>query len=453
MIRKTPPADLREISGDSDVLTAPEALSVYSYDGTTNWSRKPDVVFPKSTQEVSNILMLENREKVPVTPRGGGSIPIAGGIVLCMTKMDKILNIDRKNMSATVEAGIILQSLATGLACHNLFFPPDPQSFLGATLGGAIAENARGPACLKYGITKQYILGLEVVLPTGKIAHFGGRALKNVVGYDMLHLFVSSEGTLCVVTVAELKLKPIPPARKTILVAYNSMERAGESVSKVSENAVIASKIELLDNWLINGMEDMMHFGLPRDTQAVLLFETDGIREAVEREAEKIVEIVREQGALYVRVAENEEEANRYWMARRAVFGAITSKTKNVFNEDVTVPIGKIPALVRKCKELSGKYELDIVVLGHAGDGNLHPAILTDFDNKDLYERSVKAIDEIMEAAIELGGVLSGEHGIGLEKPRFIGRALESVVIDLMKGMKALLDPNSIMNPGKIWEQ
>ena len=269
----------------------------------------------------------------------------------------------------------------------------------------------------------------------------------------MLHLFVSSEGTLCVITVAELKLKPIPPARKTILVAYNSVKRAVESVSKVFENAVIPSKIELLDSWLINGMEDMMHFGLPRDTQAVLLFETDGIREAVEREAEKIVEIVREQGALYVRVAENEEEANRYWTARRAVFGGITSEANNVFNEDVTGPMGKIPALVRKCKELSGKYELDIVVLGHAGDENLHPAILTDFDNKDLYERSVKAMDEIMEAAIELGGVLSGEHGIGLEKPRFIGRALESVVIDLMKGMKALLDPNSIMNPGKIWEQ
>ena len=173
MIGKTLLADLREISGDSDVLTAPEALSVYSYDETTNWSRKPDVVFPKSNKEVSNILMLANREKVPVTPRGGGSnvsgcsIPIAGGIVLCMTKMVKILNIDRKNMSATVEAGIILQNLATGLACHNLFFPPDPQSFLGATLGGAIAENAGGPACLRYGATKQYILGLEVVLPTG----------------------------------------------------------------------------------------------------------------------------------------------------------------------------------------------------------------------------------------------------------------------------------------------
>jgi glycolate oxidase len=453
-------ADLRKILGKDNILAAPEVLKVYAYDGTTNWMHEPDVVlFPTNSREVSDILRLASREKIAVTPRGGGtnvsggSIPITGGIVLCMTKMDRILQIDRQNLSATVEAGIILQNLSAGLAREGLFFPPDPQSFLAATLGGAIAENAGGPSCLKYGVTKQYILGLEVVLPTGEIAHLGGRTLKNVVGYDLLHLFIGSEGTLGVVTVAELKLRPIPPARKTVMVVYDSLESAGESVSKVFESAVIPCKIELLDNWILNSMEDMMHFGLPRRADAVLLFEMDGMAKAVEEETEKIVEIVKKQGAVEVRVAQDDDEANKYWIARRAAFGAITSRARNVFTEDVTVPIGKIPALVHKFKELAKKYDLDIVVMGHAGDGNLHPAILTDVDNKDLYERSVNAMEEMMEATIDLGGVLSGEHGVGLEKQRFIGRALEPVVVDLMKKIKSLLDQNNIMNPGKIWEQ
>jgi glycolate oxidase len=460
MLQQSVLNELRKILSEDRILTAPEVLKTYSYDGQTNWSHEPDVVLlPESAQEVSEILKLANREKIPVTPRGGGtnvsggSVPIRGGIVLVMTKMDKVLNVDKDNLSATVEPGIILQSLTMRLAKDGLFFPPDPQSFLGATVGGAIAENAGGPSCLKYGVTKQYILGLEVVLPTGEIIHLGGRTLKNVVGYDLLHLFISSEGTLGVVTAAEIKLRPISPARKTIMVVYDSVEKAGESVSKIFENSVIPCKIELMDNWIINAIEDMMHFGLPRDAAAILLFEADGMPETVEREAAKIEEIVNRYGAVQVKVAQNAEEANQYWTARKAGYAAVTGGARNVVSEDATVPIGKIPALIRKCKELAQKYNLDIVVLGHAGDGNLHPCILSDSGNKDLWERTHKAMDEILETAIELGGVVSGEHGVGLEKMKYMKKSFQPSVLELMKKIKTMLDPNNIMNPGKIWEE
>jgi glycolate oxidase len=459
MIKEAVVAELQKVVGKENVLTKKEALRAYSYDGTTSWIHEPDVVvFPISTKHVSEILKLANAEKIPVTPRGGGtnvsggSIPIQGGIVLCTTKMNRILKIDKENLTATVEPGVVLMDLNMSLAKEGLFFPPDPQSFLGATMGGMIAENAGGPACVKYGVTKQYILGIEAVLPTGEIINLGGRTLKNVVGYDLLHIYISSEGTLGVITRAELKLNPLPPAKKTIMAVYDDVAKAGENVFKVLENGVIPGKIELLDNWVINRIEEMMPMGLPKNADAVLLFEVDGIPEAVEKETEKIVEIAKRYGATDVRVAKDQAEADKYWLARRAGFAAVFGKARTVFAEDVTVPRGQIPALMNKCKELAKKYNVEIVVLGHAGDGNLHPAILTDIENKDHYERSVKAMDEIIENAVELGGVLSGEHGIGLEKQKFLKRQLEPGVIELMKKVKALFDPNNIMNPGKIWE-
>lgn len=459
MIKESVIAELQKIVGKENVKTEKETLKAYSFDGTTSWQHEPDVVvFPTSTKEISEIMKLANAEKIPVTPRGGGtnvsggSIPIMGGIVLCTTKMNKILRVDKENLTATVEPGVVLQDLTIRLAKEGLFFPPDPQSFLGATLGGIIAENGGGPACVKYGVTKQYILGVEVVLPTGEIINLGGRTLKNVVGYDLLHIYISSEGTLGVITKAELKLNPIPPTKKTIMGVYDDVAKAGENVFRILENGVIPAKIELLDNWVINRIEEMMPMGLPKDADAVLLFEVDGIPEAVEKETEKIVEIAKKYGATDVRVAPNQAEADKYWMARKAGFAAVFGKAKTVFAEDVTVPRGQIPALINKCKELAKKYNVEIVVLGHAGDGNLHPAILTDINNKDHYDRSVKAMDEIIESAVEFGGVLSGEHGIGLEKQKFLKRQLEPAVIDMMKKIKGLFDPNNIMNPGKIWE-
>jgi glycolate oxidase len=459
MINESAIGELQEIVGKENVLTASEDLKTYSYDGTSSWIHDPDVVvFPKTAEQISDIMKLANTYKIPVTPRGGGtnvsggSVPIRGGIVLCTTKMDRILNIDKENFTATVESGVVLMNLNTRLAAEGLFFPPDPQSFLAATIGGIVAENAGGPAGVKYGVTKQYLLGLEVVLPTGEIITLGGRTVKNVVGYDLTMLFCSSEGTLGIITKAELKVNAVPPARKTVLAIYDDVATAGENVSLVLTSGVTPGKIELLDNWVIRRIEEVSPLGLPKYADAVLIFEVDGMAEAVEKEAEKIVEIARSHGAIEVRPAKDQDEANRYWMARRAGFAMIFGKAPTVLAEDVTVPRGKIPHLIRKCKELAKKYDLEIVVLGHAGDGNLHPSVLTDIKNKEHFARAEKAVGEIIEAALELGGVLSGEHGIGLEKQRFFRRALGPTVTNLMKNIKTLIDPNNIMNPGKIWD-
>ena len=458
MIKESLVGEFEKIVGKENVLTSKESLKAYSYDGTTSWIHEPDVVvFPATTKEISAIMKIANAEKIPVTPRGGGtnvsggSVPIEGGIVLCLTKMNKILKIDKENLTATVEPGVVLMDLTMALAREGLFFPPDPQSFLGATLGGIISENAGGPACVKYGVTKQYILGVEVVLANGDVVNLGGRTLKNVVGYDLLHIFISAEGTLGVITRAELKLNPLPQAKKTIMAVYSDVAVAGESVFRVLEKGVIPDKIELLDNWVINRIEEMMPMGLPKDADAVLLFECDGIPEAVEKETEQIVEITKKYGAVDVRVAKDQAEADKYWLARRAGFAAVFGKAPTVFAEDVTVPRGRIPDLIRKCKEIAKKYDLEMCVLGHAGDGNHHPAILTDINKKDEYERALKGMDEIIEGAVELGGVLSGEHGIGLEKQKFFKRVIDPNVINMMKGIKQLMDPNNIMNPGKIW--
>ncbi len=451
--------EFRKIVGGENVLTSAEALKAYSYDGTTNWIREPEVVlFPTTSQQVSDIMKIANAERIPVTPRGGGtnvsggSVPWLGGIALVMTKMNRILKVDKENLSATVEPGVVLQDLTLRLAKEGLFFPPDPQSFLGATLGGIISENGGGPACVKYGVTKQYILGLEVVLPTGEIVSLGGRTIKNVVGYDLIHVFISAEGTLGVITRAELKLLPVPPAKKTIMAVYDDMAQAGESVFRVLEHGVIPDKIELLDNYIINQIEEMVPIGLPLDADGVLIFECDGIAEAVEKESEQIAQVAKQYGAREVRVAKDDEDANRYWTARKAGFAATYVKSKTVFAEDVTVPRGRIPDLIKKCKELSKQYDVTITVLGHAGDGNLHPAILTDIANKEHYDRAVQAMNGIIEGTVELGGVLSGEHGIGLEKQKFFNKVTDPVVVNMMKGIKKLFDPNNVMNPGKIWD-
>jgi len=459
MISESVLVELQNILGREDVLTTREILKTYSYDGTSQWTHEPDVVvFPRTAEQVSAIMKLANAHRIPVTPRGGGtnvsggSIPVLGGIVLCTTKMDKILKVDRENFTATVECGVVLMNFNARLAAEGLFFPPDPQSFLAATIGGIVAENAGGPAGVKYGVTKQYLLGLEVVLPTGEIIQLGGRTVKNVVGYDLTMLFCSSEGTLGVITKAEFKVNAIPPAKKTILAIYDDVAVAGENVSLVLKSGVIPAKIELLDNWLIHRIEEASPLGLSREADAVLIFEVDGMAEAVEKEADKIIEIAKMNGAREVRPARDQDEANRFWMARRTGFAMIFGRAPTVLAEDVTVPRGQIPALIRKCRELSRKYDLEIVVMGHAGDGNLHPSVLTDIKDSQHFARAEKAVEGIIEAALELGGVLSGEHGIGLEKQRFFRRALGPTVTDLMKNIKSLIDPNNIMNPGKIWD-
>jgi len=460
MIPKKIVKDLMRIVGEADVLTEKEDLVSYSYDGTTSWTHEPDVVvFPAIAQEISKILKLANTERIPVTPRGagtnvsGGSIPIQGGIVLCFTKMNTILNIDKENLTATVEPGVVLMDLNAALAKEGLFFPPDPQSFLGATMGGIIAENAGGPACVKYGVTKQYVLGLEVVLPTGDIIDVGSQTMKNVVGYDLTMLFTGSEGTLGVISKATLAVKPLPQATKTIVAVFDDVAVAGENVHHILASGVIPSKIELLDNWVIKSIERLQPIGLPTDAEALLLFEVDGVPEAVEKDAEQIEGLCKRHGAKEVRIAKDKEEADCYWLARRAGFAALFSAGPTIMAEDVTVPRNKIPDLIKRVKEICEPRGLEFTVIGHAGDGNLHPSLVTDKKNKEHFKKAQEAMDMIIESAMALGGVVSGEHGIGLEKKRFLMKTVPPMALEIMKGIKRICDPHNILNPGKIWEE
>jgi len=450
---------LKKIVGRDDVLTEKEDLVSYSYDGTTSWVHEPDVVvFPTTAQEISEILKLANKKRIPVTPRGagtnlsGGSIPIQGGIVLCFTKMNNILSIDTENFTATVEPGVVLMDLNGALAKEGLFSPPDPQSFLGATMGGVIAENAGGPACVKYGVTKQYVLGLEVVLPTGDIIDVGSQTMKNVVGYDLTMLFTGSEGTLGVISKATLAVKPLPQATKTLLVVFDDVAVAGENVHYILASGIIPSKIELLDHWVINSIERLQPMGLPTDAEAVLLFEVDGVPEAVEKEAAQIEGVCKRHGAREIRIAKDKAEADRYWLARRAGFAAVFSAGPTILAEDVTVPRNTIPALIKRIKEICEARDIEYTVIGHAGDGNLHPSLITDMKNAEHYRKAQESMDMIIQYAVELGGVVSGEHGIGLEKRKFLMRTVPPMALELMKGIKRIVDPNNILNPGKIWE-
>lgn len=451
--------DLRDIVGAENALTSEEDRKVYSYDGTSTWIHKPDVVvFPTSTEQVAAVLKLANEKRVPVTPRGGGtnvsggSVPIRGGIVLVMTKMNQILAIEPASLSAKVQPGVVLMDLQTALAAKKLFFPPDPQSFLGATLGGIIAENAGGPVCLKYGVTKQYILGLKAVLATGRVVEFGGSTVKNVVGYDLVSLLTGSEGTLAVVTEAVLRLIPLPPARKTIVALFDDLPKSGETVGEILDAGTVPAKIELLDNWVVKSINRITGMGLPEDAAAMLMFECDGKDDVVEHDARQVIEVCNRVGATQVIVAKDQQEAQTYWKARSAGFAAIFGAAPTVLAEDVTVPRTRMAEFIKRVTEICGKADLEVAIIGHAGDGNLHPSVLTDAKDEAHFEKAQRAVDEIIEAAVEFGGVLSGEHGIGLEKQKFMRRTQDPIFIEIMKKIKGIFDPNGILNPGKIWE-
>jgi len=451
---------LRKIVGESAVLTSKEDLNAYSYDGTTTWAHTPDVVvLPTTAQQVSQIMKLADENRVPVTPRGagtnvsGGSIPIKGGIVLCTTRMDKILDINKTNLTATVEPGVILQDFNLELAKQGLFYPPDPQSFLGCTIGGNVAENAGGPYCVKYGVTKQYVLGLEVVLANGYIMKLGGVTVKNRTGYELAMLFTGSEGTLGVITKITLRLLPKPPADKTVMAVFDDMAIGGQAVSSIMASGVVPAKIEFVDNFVIRRIEEMTPMGLPVEAKALLLIQSDGSPASVEAESKQIVDILKKNGAKEVKVAKDAAEAAMYWKMRSAGFAAVFGAAHTVLAEDVAVPRDKLADFINKLEEISARTGFFISYLGHAGDGNLHPSIFTDIRNKEEFDRAQETMAEIFRTAMALGGVLSGEHGIGLEKQRFLKDAMDPVALNLMRKIKGILDPNNTLNPGKIWEE
>ncbi len=451
--------ELRTIVGTKGILTTPSELAAYSFDATTDCHGLPDVVlFPASKKQVSAIMQIANRECIPVTVRGagtnvsGGSVPASGGIVLCTTRMNRIVEINRANFTVTAEPGVVLNDLNIALSRDGLFFPPDPQSFLAATIGGCAAENSGGPCAVKYGVFKHYLLGMTVVLASGDILRLGGNTIKNVTGYDLPQLLCGSEGTLAVITDVTLRVLPIPPCRQTVLAAFDDVVTAGKGVQKILASGTLPAKIEIMDNWVIRRIEEAMPLGLPLEAEAILLLELDGIEEAVLKETEQVVDLCTNAGARMVRPATDMDEANKFWLARRSGFSAIFSHAPTVMAEDVTVPIDKMPELISRIRAMERQNNLTIVIIGHAGDGNLHPSILTDKNDTEHYLVAQKAMHQIFAHAIELGGAISGEHGIGTEKRKFLKKAMQPEAIDLLKKIKQVFDPKGILNPGKIWE-
>ncbi len=418
----------------------------------------PDaVVSPRNAEEVSQILKICNEHRVPIVPRGSGTnlcagtCPTEGGVVVLFKHMNKILEIDEENLTITVQPGVITLDMIHAIEAKGLFYPPDPSSMTISTIGGNINENSGGLRGLKYGVTRDYVIGLEAVLANGDIIRTGGKLAKDVAGYDLTRLFVGSEGTLCVITEATLKLIPMPETRKTMLVLYQDLSAAATSVSKIIANKIIPTTLEFLDQATLKVVEDYAQIGLPTDVQAVLLIEQDGPPEVVDRDMKKIAEVCKQEQAVSVQIAATEAEADALRTARRAALSAIARLAPTTILEDATVPRSEIANMVQAINDITEKYQLTICTFGHAGDGNLHPTCATDARNHDEMERVEKAFAEIFEKAIELGGTITGEHGVGAMKAPYLEWKLKKEGIAAMKAIKLAFDPNNIMNPGKVF--
>ena len=433
----------------------PEDLVAYSVDPHIVEHRPDIVLFPETTDEVSAILKLAFREDIPVTPRGSGTnlagetVPMKGGIVLALSRMDKILKIDRGNRIARVQPGALNYDFQQEVEKYGLMYPPDPSSWKVATMGGTVGTNAGGPKTLKYGVTRDYLLGLTVVLANGDILKTGGLAIKNVTGYDLTSLFCGSEGTLGVVTEIIVRLIPKPLATRTIMAVFPQLEDSSDAVAAIIGAGIIPAGLELMDKVVISAVEADAKLGLPTDVDAILLIEVDGDPEAIDSQARKIEQILKEKNSSQVIAAANQAEADRLWTGRRAAFSVMARLRPNSIIEDATVPVTNLTAMIRKVLDISRKHDLQIGVLAHAGDGNLHPLILFDQRNKDELHRVEKASEEIFKEAIALGGTLSGEHGIGMSKAAFLPLALDEVALSVTRSIKQSLDPKGILNPGK----
>jgi len=452
---------LRDIVGDSNVSVADEDRETYSHDETTGLKYLPEVVVKATdTAQVAKILTLANEEKIPVTPRGGGTglsggaVPLFGGILLSLEKMDRILEIDTDNLMVTVQPGLITGNLQREVERHGLFYPPDPASLDSCSIGGNIAEGAGGPRAVRYGVTKDYVCGLEAVLPSGEVIRMGGKIVKNATGYNLMDLLIGSEGTLAVITEITFRLLLLPKLKVDLLVPFNDLDSAAATVSEIIRNRVVPTTIEFMEKEAIKASERFLGKQVPFDNaEAHLLIEVDGNRkEDVESEYETVGEICLDNGAADVLVADSSTSQERLWEARRAITEALEHMSPVIVKEDVVVPRSQIPALLKGIRETSERYSISIVNFGHAGDGNVHVNILKrDMPDEEWSSALPKALKGVFETAISLGGMLSGEHGIGIVKRDYLPLALDDPQIELMRGIKKTFDPNNILNPGKIF--
>jgi glycolate oxidase len=453
--------ELHDIVGPQNVLVDAEALEAYTHDEVVGLHANPEVVVrATSAEQVSVIFKLAQRERIPVTPRGagyglsGGAVPVYGGIVLSLEKMKRILEIDKDNLMVTVEPGVITGDLHRAVEAEGLFYPPDPASLDSCTIGGNIAEGAGGPRAVKYGVTQHYVCGLEAVLPSGEIVRLGGKRVKDVTGYNLIQLLIGSEGTLAVVTKIILRLLPLPRYQVDLLVPFSDFASAAKTVSDIIERRIVPATIEFMERDSVLAVERLLGKELPfREAAAQLLIQIDGnLQQAVDADYEAVAELCLDNGAIDVLVAKDSRTRDRLWEARRLIIEALKHESPLNHMEDVVVPRAQIPALLRGVQEIAVRLGVRIVSFGHAGDGNVHVNVLKDSLPEDRWAEVVPQTSEALyHLAISLGGTITGEHGIGVTRRRYLPLALDETPIALMRSIRQVFDPNHILNPGKIF--
>lgn len=449
--------EFEKILGNGNVFKDEEDRYTYSYDAAVLNPAIPALaVRPANSEAISKTIRLCNENGLPITVRGagtnlsGGTIPSPDGIVMLTNGMNKILEVNEEDMYAVVQPGVITAKFAAEVESRGLFYPPDPASQAVSTLGGNVAENAGGLRGLKYGVTHDYVMGIDFFDAGGELIKTGSRTVKCATGYNLSGLLVGSEGTLGIFNEIILKLISPPEHNKSMLAVFDDITKASETVSSIIANRIVPATLEFMDQFTIRTVEDFSKAGLPVEAAALLLIEVDGYPAQVEDDAEKIESICRKTGATEIRVAKNSTERNKVWEARRSALSALAKMRPTTVLEDATVPRSKIPAMVKAIREISEKYKLTIGTFGHAGDGNLHPTILTDRRNEEEWKRVEEAVSEIFDRALQLGGTLSGEHGIGIAKSAYLKKEVGSATIAYSRKIKSALDPKNIFNPGKI---
>jgi glycolate oxidase len=447
---------LETFLGPDGVLSSREDLLLYEYDGSVEMARPECVVFPGTTEDVVRIVELANRYQTPLVGRGagtglsGGALARHGGIIVVFTRMNRILGIDAENRRAIVQPGVVNMDLTRAVEHAGLHYAPDPSSQKACTIGGNVSENAGGPHTLAYGVTTNHVLGLQLVLPTGKVVRIGSSAL-DAAGYDLTGLFVGSEGTLALVTEIIVKLTPLPEAVKTLLAVFDALDDATETVADITSRGITPAACEMMDGWTLRAVEDYVHAGFPLDSAAVLLIDVDGLREAVEEHAQSVAEVCRSHNARDVRVAKDAKERDLLWKGRKNAFGAIGRICPTYYVQDGVIPRTKLPATLRRINEIGKKNGFEIGNIFHAGDGNLHPIILFDARKPGEFERVVSTATEIIQFCIEMGGAITGEHGVGMEKDHLMPLLFTEAELGLMRRVRDAFNPVGILNPGKIF--
>jgi glycolate oxidase len=448
--------ELKSLLGDANVLHQQEDLLMYEYDGSVEKGRPEVVVFPHTTEDVSRIVKLAAKNQVPIVGRGagtglsGGALARGGGVMIVFAQMNRVLEINLENQRAVVQPGVVNLDITRAVEKAGLYFAPDPSSQKSCTIGGNVAENAGGPHTLAYGVTVNHVTALELVLPDGEIVRVGSHH-GDAPGYDLCGLFVGSEGTLALVTEVTVKLSRKAEAVQTLLAIFDSVDDASRAVVEITARGITPAACEMVDGWTLQAIEDYIHAGFPRDSAAVLLLEVEGLREAAESQAADIDEVCRTHRAREVRVAKDDEERDLLWKGRKNAFGALGRLAPSNYVLDGVIPRSKLPQALRHIQEIGKKYGFAIGNIFHAGDGNLHPIVLYDPRDAGAFQKAIAASEEIIRYCVELGGALTGEHGVGMEKNELMLLMFSEADFDLMRRVHDVFNPDSALNPGKIF--